>query len=263
VIVVTTLWSSVRSEWLKQRRSAGLWLVVGAGFFIPALIIAVRLLRPAGLPAVYASADFWERLWTQSWESMSIFILPLVAMLCASLVTQLEYRNNTWKQVHASPQPFAAIYLSKLLMILVLVGGLLMCFNAGMFLAAIIPALVIPNVDWPAAPIPVAAFLKRNANYFVDALPIVALQYLLALRIRNFMVPLGIGMAIWILALGALVWDYNYLVPYSYAAIDYTWTVKSKVRHALPAPAFVFALGYFVVFTVAGYWIYATRSDKG
>ena len=77
------------------------------------------------------------------------------------------------------------------------------------------------------------------------------------------MVPLGIGMAISILALGALVWDYNYLIPYSYIAIDYTRTVQSRVKHVLPAPAYVFALGYFLIFTVAGYWLYATKSDKG
>jgi len=263
VIGVISLWCSLRSEWLKHKRSSALWLVVGAGFFIPALIIAVRILRPAGLPKLYASAGFWDQLWTQSWESMSIFIMPLVVMLCASLVTQLEYRNNTWKQVHASPQPFAAIYIAKLLIILVLIVELLVCFNAGIFLAGVVPSIIIPNVDWPAASIPFARFFKENATYFVDALPIVGLQYLLALRFRNFMVPLGIGMAIWILAIGALVWDYNYLIPYAYTAIDYTRTVQSRVKHVLPAPANVLALGYFLIFTVAGYWIYATRSDNG
>ncbi|MEO5896045.1 MAG: hypothetical protein ABIS06_10115 [Vicinamibacterales bacterium] len=27
-----------------------------------------------------------------------------------------------------------------------------------------------------------------------------------------------------------LVWDYNYLIPYSYIAIDYTRTVQSRVK---------------------------------
>ncbi|CAN5863440.1 hypothetical protein BH18ACI5_BH18ACI5_20910 [soil metagenome] len=61
----------------------------------------------------------------------------------------------------------------------------------------------------------------------------------------------------------ALVWDYNYLIPYSYIAIDYTRTVQSRVKHVLPAPAFAFALGYFLIFCIAGYWLYATKSDKG
>src|SRR5215218_617910 len=119
------LLQSVRSEWLKQRRSFTSWLVIAGGAFIPALILAIRILRPAGLPQIYAAAGFWERLWIQCWESMSVFIMPLVIILCASLIAQIEYRNNTWKQVHATPQPLAAIFVAKLLILLFMVVELL------------------------------------------------------------------------------------------------------------------------------------------
>jgi len=258
-----TLVQSVRSEWLKQRRSFTLWLIVAGGAFIPALILGIRILRPAGLPQIYAASGFWERLWIQCWESMSVFIMPLVIILCASLIAQIEYRNNTWKQVHATPQPFAAIFVAKLLILVFMVVQLLVCFSAAIYVAGIGPAIVFRHVDAPASPIPFALFLGRNASFFVDALPIVALQYLLALRFRNFMVPLGIGMAMWIAAIAALPWDYNYLLPYSYLAIDYTTTVESRVKHALPAAAPTLAFAYFVVFTAAGYVSYAWKGDKG
>jgi hypothetical protein len=258
-----TFLGSLRSEWLKQRRSLASWLVLGGGLFIPGLITAVRLLRPAGLPELYRAPGFWERLWTQSWESMAVFILPLVVMLAASLIVQLEYRNNTWKQVHATPQPLATIFLAKLTMVLKLIVQLLFWFNAGMYFAGIIPALVFRAVDLPASPIPFGHFLRRDLDFFVDVLPIVGLQYLLALRFRSFMAPLGAGFALWILALGGLPWEYNYVLPYSYLAIDYTTTVQSRVSHALPASPQVFAGAWFVVFTVAAYVVYAARGDKG
>jgi lantibiotic transport system permease protein len=138
--MIATFLAGVRSEWLKQRRSLGAWLVLGGGLFIPGIITAVRLLRPAGLPQLYRAPGFWERLWTQSWESMAVMILPLVVMLAASLIVQIEYRNNTWKQVHATPQPLATIFLAKLVMILKLVVQLLFWFNAGIYLAGIVPA---------------------------------------------------------------------------------------------------------------------------
>jgi lantibiotic transport system permease protein len=260
---MTTLAASVRSEWLKQKRSFSVWLVIGGGLFVPSLILLIRLLRPAGLRELYASPGFWERLWTQCWESMAVFIMPLVIILAASLIAQIEYRNNTWKQVHATPQPFAAIFAAKLLVLLTMPLQLLLWFNIAMFAAGIVPALVFSHVDAPVSPIPFALFLQRNAVFFVDALPIVALQYLLALRFRNFMVPLGVGMAVWIAAIAALPWDYNYVVPYGYMVIDYTTTVQSRVKHALPAAAPVIAAGYFLLFTVAGYVVYATRGDKG
>jgi hypothetical protein len=261
--MIPILFASVRSEWLKQKRSLAAWLVMGGGLFIPGIILAIRILRPAGLPQVYRSASFWETLRTQSWESMSIVILPVVIILGASLITQLEYRNNTWKQLHATPQPFAAIFVAKLLILLAMVVQLFLWFNVGIYLAGIVPALLFSNVDVPASPIPFARFLKQDARFFVDALPMVGLQYLLSLRFRNFMVPLGVGMAMWIIAIGALTWEHNYVIPYSYVVIDYTMTVPSRVSHALPAPAPAFALGYFALFTAAGYVIYAAKGDKG
>jgi lantibiotic transport system permease protein len=262
-MITRTLIASVRSEWLKQKRSFTLWLAIGGGFFVPALILAIRLVRPAGLRELYASAGFWERLWTQCWESMAVFIMPLVIILGASLIAQIEYRNNTWKQVHATPQPFAAIYMAKLLVLLTMPLQLLLWFNVAMFAAGIVPALVFSRVDAPVSPIPLASFLRGNAAFYVDALPIVGLQYLLALRFRNFMVPLGVGIAVWIAAIGALPWEYNYVLPYAYTVIDYTTTVQSRVAHALPAAAPVLATGYFMLFAVAGYVMYATRGDKG
>ena len=223
----------------------------------------VRLLRPAGLAEVYKAPAFWERLWSQSWESMSVFIMPLVIMLGASLIAQLEYRNNTWKQVHATPQSFAVIYVAKLVIILAMVAQLFALFNVAIYVSAMIPALVFRHVNAPTSPIPYALFLKQNAAYFVDVLPIVGLQYALALRFRNFMVPMGIGMVIWIVALGALPWEYNWIVPYSHGIIDYTSTVQSRVAHAVPAPLPAIAGGYFAGFVVLGYVMYVARGDRG
>ena len=97
--------ASVRSEWLKTKRSLTTWVVVGAAGFVPAIGWLIRLTRPASLPALYRTTDFWTRLWISMWESMALMVfLPLPSSSSSSsLVTQIEYRNNTWKQLHASP----------------------------------------------------------------------------------------------------------------------------------------------------------------
>jgi hypothetical protein len=105
------------------------------------------------------------------------------------------------------------------------------------------------------------ALLSANAN-FVDCLPIVALQYLLALRFRNFLVPLGVGFLIWIGALAALPWKFGYLIPYTYSMLDY-------LRHD-PGKAFIpaidiqlFALVYAVAFTAVGYALFRAMKERG
>ena len=255
--------ASVRSEWLKQKRSLTSWLVMGGGLFVPGLVLAIRVRQHAILPEIYRTADFWPKLWGSLWESMSLVILPVVIILAASLITQIEYRNNTWKQLHASPQPLATIFLAKLVIILAMVVRLILWFELGIFLTGMIPVLLFRGVRLPPGTIPFGLFFRRDLDYFIDALPIAAIQYLLALRFRNFMVPVGVGMALWIAAIGGLSWQYNYLIPYAYVAIDYTTTIKSQVSHALPASTQTIAACVFVGFTLAAYVLYVTKNDRG
>ena len=253
----------LRSEWLKRRRSFAGWLVLGGALFTPAIIIAVRLVNHAKLPALYANPAFWPSLWRSAWESMAMLLLPIAAILATSLVTQIEFRNNAWKQVHVLPLHPAAIYLAKLAVILVIVVQLLALFSAGIGLAATIPWLLVPGVPWPADTLSPSFVFTENLRYFVDCLPIVAAQYAIALRSRNYLVPLGVGFVAWIGALGLLQWKYAFVFPYTYAMLDYlSGGPAGKVT--LPAIGTQpYALGYFVAFAVAGYWLFATNARKG
>jgi hypothetical protein len=57
-------------------------------------------------------------------------------------------------------------------------------------------------------------------------------------------------------------WSYNYLIPYSYAGIDYL-AVEYQRPRPLPASPRTIAAAGFVVFTLAGYLVFASRRDKG
>ena len=260
--MVLTLWRSVWSEWLKRKRSLTVPLVLGSACFVPAIIFLSRFRRIDGLPAIYRHPRFWDTLWVQSWEAMALMILPMAIMLMVTLITQIEDTNHAWKQVHATPQPLAAVYAAKLIVILALVAGLIVTFTAAIYASGMLPAAIFRHVEAPAGDFPLARFLRRDVVFFIDALPIVALQFLLALRFRTFLTPLGIGMALWILSVGTLGWTYKYLIPYSYGAIDYLM-VEYKRPMALPAPPAAIAAGCFVVFTLAGYVFYAGRKDRG
>jgi len=253
---------AIASEWLKRRRSLTTWLVTGSAAFVPSIIFAARFRRIDALPAVYGDAEFWPRLWVQAWESMALMILPLAAMLLVSLITQIEDRNNGWKQVHAAPVPLAAIFLAKLTVILTLLAGLIVLFTGAIYLAGILPAVLLPSVHAPPRAFPLAAFLKRDLDFFVDTMPIVAVQYLLALRFRTFLAPLAIGMALWIFSIGTISWYYNFVIPYSHAGLDYLIVEYHRVR-PLPASPRAIAGACFAIFTVVGYAVYRARRDKG
>ena len=259
--MIAPLVFSVSSEWLKQKRSLTFRLVLGSACFIPAIILLSRFRRLDTLPALYRTPDFWNTLWVQTWESMALMILPMAIMLTVSLITQIEDHNNAWKQVFASPQTLAAVFAAKLIVILILMLELILLSTAAIYLCGVVPPLLLPGVDAPAR-FPFWRFLRRDLVFAIDVLPIVALQYLLALRFRTFLTPLGIGLALWIFSIGTMSWSYRYIVPYSYAGIDYL-AVEYHRPMTLPASPPVIAGGCFVVFTIIGYALYASRRNKG
>src|SRR5215218_854715 len=137
-----TFVKSFQSEWLKRRRSLASWLVLVGAFFTPSIILAARIKNHAALPALYTSDDFWKRLWSQSWESMEVFLLPIGIILATGLIAQIEYKNNTWKQLHTTPQGFTTIFWAKFLVILIMLVEVFALFNVGVYLSAVLPALI-------------------------------------------------------------------------------------------------------------------------
>jgi len=250
-------------EWLKRRRSLGAWLVLAGALFTPTIIVVARLIRHAQLPALYAAPEFWTSLWRSSWESMAIFFVPMAAILATSLVVQIEVRNNAWKQVHALPLEPATIFFAKFAVIVLMLAQFFVLFDVGIYLSALLPSLLVVGVPYPPAPLPLRAFLADTAIYFIDCLPIVAAQYAMSLRFNHFLAPIGIGFMAWVGALAALSWQHANLVPYAYTMLDY---IKDNPAARAIAPAsgmHAFAIGWFVVFTAAGYVSFATKPHKG
>jgi hypothetical protein len=254
-----SFFNSFQSEWLKKRHSAASWLTVIGGFFIPVIILIARFVDFSTVSALNASSQLWGTLYNRCWQFMAIFLLPMGVILTTSLVTQLEFRNNTWKQLHTTPQRMTVIFFAKLAVILVMMTQFFLLFNFGIFLCGVIPSL-FKGVPYPSAPFPILSFLKGNAGFFVDCLPIIGLQYLVSLQFRNFLIPIGVGIGLFVASMISLLWKYGYFVPYSYSALDIT--KKSPIN--VPGGSFyIWAVGYFTLFIIIGYILYLTKKEKG
>ncbi len=255
--------NSFQSEWLKKKRSLASWLVIAAAFFTPSIILLSRIKNADKLGNFYASNDFWIRVWNQAWESMAVFLLPVGIILATGLVVQIEYRNNTWKQLHATPQGLSTIFFAKFLVVIVMLIEVFILFNLGMYLSAVLPSFLFSNVPFPSAPFPFLAYLYGNINFFVDCLPILALQYLISLQFKNFLVPIGVGFGIWFLGVGMLPWEFSYLLPYLHGSIDYLITSGQFKDRIIPVNMQNLAITYFVVITIVSFVLYHTKNEKG
>ncbi len=231
--------------------------------FTPAIVIAARLVRQRQLPEIYSADGFWLQLWISSWESMAIFFLPIGAILATSLVAQIEFKNNTWKQVHALPLSLGTIYFAKLAVVIAMMVQFFVLFNVAIYLSAVIPWLLVPGVPYPHGPIPFRHFLREDLLFFLDCLPIVGAQYLLSVRFKNFLVPVGVGFLAWVGALAALPWKFGYVIPYTYCMLNYLKN-SPQGKAIIPDVNFhLLALGYFCLFAMLGFGLFATKSEKG
>jgi hypothetical protein len=250
-------------EWLKRKRSFASAAVIGGSLFTPAIVAAVRLLNRRGLPAIYAADAFWPNMWRACWESMAVFFLPLAAILATSLITQIEFKSNAWKQVHALPVSTAVIFLSKLAVILLMMVEFLLLFNAGIYVSAMLPYWLLPAVPRPKGSFLALPLLRENALYFIDCLPIVAAQYLMALRSHNVLMPIGIGFMAWVGAVAAVSSRFAVWWPYAYSIIHYVRDKPKGAHFAVYTGLHWFGLTAFALVTIASYAMFVTQKERG
>lgn len=247
-------------EWIKKRRSFADWLVWLGAFFIPVINTIIFLAYPNQLIRLHAPGNFWENLFFRSWETMSVMLLPMGIVLAVSLITQVEFKNNTWKQLHTTPVPFTSIYFSKLAVLIVMLLQLIILFNIGILLSAVLPPLFISTIPFPSSKIPMTFLLVQNAKFLVTCLPLLSLQYLVSLQFKNFLIPIGAGLALVIGGLVALSWKYIYLVPSAYITLNYFQHLgKATPEHNIIA----WSAAYFLLFIISGYILYLFKKEKG
>jgi len=245
--------NSIQSEWIKTKRSAASWLCIFGGFFIPTIYTIASLVNGKTLDQNPLGA--WQAHFMQLWQIMSAFLLPMGVVLASSLITQLEYKNNTWKQLMTTPQSLTEIYFAKFSVILLMTFKFFLFFNIGILLSGIIPSLFIDH-QFPQAPFPALVFLKQNGLFFITVLPIIAIQYLISLQFKNFMVPIGVGILLLVATLIGNQWEYIYLSPYSFCFLK-----------VFPVPLnfnlYSYAIIEFLIIMVISYYLFLKKKEKG
>lgn len=249
--------NGIRIEWLKTKRSAASWLCLVGGFFLPLMSFIGFLKDHKTIDDFSGPVNSWLVYFVHLREFLVIALLPMGIILVTSLITQVEYRNNSWKLVHTLPRTWLHTFSTKLAVLLLMVFKFFMFFNAGMLLAASLPVLLFEH-RLPRDPVPVVALLRANLHIFIVCLPVIALQYLFSLRFRNFLVPLGLGLLLWI---GSLIlvqnWSYAWISPYSYTGL-LTQPKANKAGMSI----FVLALVYFPAITITSFLLYYFKRDK-
>ena len=249
---------SFRSELIKTRRTASIYLTLIAAAFVP--FFSVMELVTDGI-SQENKVDPLNNLYQESFQALGILISPMFVILISTLLAQIEYRNNTWKQVFTSPQPMGQIFLAKFLNLHLLILVFLLSFNGFMGFTLLGVHFLDPSLNVFHNPFNWKSILSLNVNSYLAILAISALQFWMGLHFRNFIIPIGIGFAMWVVAsmmTMELHMDEARYFPYAFSI----YSVSSKFNDILPSIQFL-SLGYAVVFLLLGFLDFRRRKVRG
>ncbi|GAA4344001.1 hypothetical protein GCM10023184_44770 [Flaviaesturariibacter amylovorans] len=247
---------------LKTRRTASFWLALIGAAFIPVIFFLVYVLKADKMVKQLQMMP-WESHLFMNWQVFNAFLFPMFIIMMAALVPQIEYRNNTWKQVFASPQSNAEIFFSKFLAVQGMVLLCVVSFNVFVILAAVVANVIHPQYSFFKASFDWEALVRLNLRTYASVLGISALQFLLGMRFKSFIAPVGIGLA---LLIGGQVasgfhWEHADLIPYSHPTLTLQSIAQKKggwfVQHEY------LSIAYAAGFLLLGYLDLRFRKEKG
>lgn len=258
--MAATFLLNTKAEFLKTKRTAALWLTVIGAMFIP-LVNFIRLMAVPEKIIPHMHKDPWTQIIKDNWEVSSIFLLPMFVILVTSLIVQVEYRNNTWKQVYASPRSYVDIFFSRFITIHAMVLLCFVLFNVFILFFSCMAQLFYPAYEFFSHSINWKSLFGTTGKLYFAVISITAIQYWLSLRFKNFIAPLGIGLALLITGLIIHQWERLYLYPYMYPAIEYL-TDFSK-NPDLIFKAKLFNMIWFVSIVLLAFFDMVKRKERG
>jgi hypothetical protein len=239
---------------LKTKRTASFYFTLVIAAVIPAILLLNLLTGGGDLTAI--RKDPLNAIFQLGAERTGFMFLPLFLILVCTLLPQIEYRNNTWKQVFSSPQTKGNIFLAKfintnLLLILFLIANLIF-----MSLVTVVTHFSEPALNLLYQPFDANTLVVRTANSYITMLALCSLQFWLGLRFRNFIVPTAVGLVLWIIGITLVFEESNLLdfYPYSFQIFPST----SKLQPKLTQVAWT-SVGYATLFLLLGFLDFRRR----
>jgi hypothetical protein len=246
---------SLRSELLKTRKASFYLTLIGAA--VGPVMYLLNILLDEG-ESDSLKKDPLNDLFKILSDMNGTALFPLFVILICTLLPQIEYRNNTWKQVFASPQTKGNVFLAKFMNVHLLMLVFLIATHLFMFLTIAGINFIKPTLNLFEHPLNGITVLVNAANAYILSLAVCAIQFWMGLRFRNFIVPIGIGFALWLAGTIMAVQYKSNLVfyfPYSFPAFP----VSTKLKSQLTQVAWT-SLGYALLFLIVGFFDFRRRT---
>jgi hypothetical protein len=247
---------SLRSELFKTTRTGPVYLTIIAAAVGPAIFLFNVMVDEGEMNT--PGNGVLNALFKMLSEMNGVALFPLFTIFICTLLPQIEYRNHALKQVFASPQTRGNVFLAKLINLHLFMLVFLVATHVFMLFTAIGINLTKPALHLFEQPLDGNAVFVNAVNAYILLLAVGTIQFWLGLRSRNFIIPVGIGVALWLTGTIFAVQyqsDLLYFFPYSFHATP----VSAKLKPQLTQVAWT-SLAYAVLITIVGFIDFRRRA---
>ena len=212
-----SLQKSLRSEVLKTKRTSPLYFTIAAAAFAPFMSMLDILLDGIGDEH---KKDIFNEMIIKKFQITGIMILPIFLILICTLLPQIEFKNNTWKQVLTSPQTKVNVFAAKFINVQLLIGVFLITNLVFMFVCAVILNFMEPSLGVLHQPLNGYNVLLARVSTYVALLALCCIQFWLGLKFKNFIIPIAIGIGCWFAGTILVMQNVDFAAyfPYSFHA---------------------------------------------
>lgn len=251
----------LQSEYLKTRKTFAFWLAILGGILIPSLIFLVVKSNP-NIIANSISPAPWQMFLKFNWQTVAAFLFPLYIVLITALVVQVDYKANAFKKMLTLPISRTSYYLAKLTVIIYYVALTHFIFLVSILVFGFLLGAIVPETLFLDKPIPLTDMFTQVTKSLLAALGMISIQYLISIRFKNFIKPIGLGFAATIAgSIMLLGWKYADYWPWILPAKVSPGIMQGASRDIFTKHEFI-SMGYFILFSFLGIFYFSRRNIK-
>ncbi len=246
---------SFRAEWIKRRRTGLVTLSVLFGLFIPvAFVLAALYETPYDTPT--DNTNFYLDLFEEFIQVLGIFFLPLLLIIIASKIAQVDHKTKGWQLMETQPVPRWTVYFAKFTWLCIALFICLATFLLGSIASSYLCVQLGLVHESYILNIPLATMLGMLGYLYIASLAVLSFQYALSVLFSSFVWPLVIGFGLLLFSLFSQPFNLDLRwFPYNFMAVTAINPQGSQIGSFL-LPAQWLSLVYSAIFLAAGYFWY-------
>jgi len=189
---------TLHTDWLKYRKSLLPWASIG----YPLIVVFLVFIFTFGDKRHPDHAAFQ---FARNILAVGAFFLPFYLVLSITLLGFIENRSQGWKLMYAQPVGRGYYYASKLFCLLLIIGLVFILKFIFSSIAIYFLELYKPQFKVNAFVSLWSGFLVPELKIILSCFTLISIQYWLSLRVKNFVLPFGIGTFAAILPLAVFI----------------------------------------------------------